>query len=128
MALDPWKSIPAFARMSRMLQLALSRHLRHFTAFTVLILGCAQTQSQEISACFPSVAVPKSDRKFLTGPRGPYPIGVWVCDWPAAYVTSEVVHILLEEILGFHVVQTGPGPNTVDARLSLLWTERTRTR
>ncbi|CAL1153259.1 unnamed protein product [Cladocopium goreaui] len=102
-----------------MLQLALSRHLRHFTAFTVLILGCAQTQSQEISACFPSVAVPKSDRKFLTGPRGPYPIGVWVCDWPAAYVTSEVVHILLEEILGFHVVQTGPGPNTVDAFYAL---------
>jgi len=102
-----------------MLQLALSRHLRHFTAFTVLILGCAQAQSQEISACFPSVAVPKSDRKFLTGPRGPYPIGVWVCDWPAAYVTSEVVHILLEEILGFHVVQTGPGPNTVDAFYAL---------
>ena len=45
-----------------------------------------------------------------------------MCDWPAAYVTSEVVHILLEEILGFHVVQTGPGPNTVDAWLSLFWT------
>ena len=54
------------------------------------------------------------DRKFLSGPNGPYPIGVWVCDWPAAYVTSEVVHILLEEILGLRVVQTGPGPSTVD--------------
>ena len=110
-----------------MLHLAPSRHLRHFTAFTVLI--CADfAQSQEIGgACFPSVAVPQSDRKFLTGPQGPYPIGVWVCDWPAAYVTSAVIHILLEEILGFQVVQTGPGPNTVDAWLSLLWTEQKRT-
>ena len=65
------------------------------------------------STCFTN-AVAEVDRKFLSGPNGPYPIGVWVCDWPAAYVTSEVVHILLEEILGFRVVQTGPGPSTVD--------------
>ena len=65
------------------------------------------------STCFAN-AVAEGDRKALSGPDGPYPIGVWVCDWPAAYVTSEVVHILLEEILGLRVVQTGPGPSTVD--------------
>lgn len=70
------------------------------------------------STCFAN-AVVEGDRKYLSGPSGPYPIGVWVCDWPAAYVTSEVVHILLEEILGFRVVQTGPGPNTVDGFFAL---------
>eukprot|EP00439_Symbiodinium_sp_Y106_P051899 s2250_g6.t3 len=49
-----------------------------------------------------------------------YPIGLWVNDWDAAYVTSGVVHILMEELLGYNVIETGPGPGTLNAFYALM--------
>jgi hypothetical protein len=64
--------------------------------------------------CLPD-AVPESERKSLGGEQGLYPIGIWVNDWPAGYVTAAVVRILLAEKIGFNTVERGPGPSTVDS-------------
>ena len=64
--------------------------------------------------CLPD-AVPESERKSLVGEQGLYPIGIWVNDWPAGYVTAAVVRILLAEKIGFNTVERGPGPSTVDS-------------
>lgn len=79
------------------------------------LLLVSASGAESAPMCFEH-AIPAQNRKSLQGASGPYPIGVWVCDWPAAYMTSAMVRILLEEILGFHVVETGPGPSTVDPR------------
>lgn len=74
----------------------------------------AQLAAAVLETCLPN-AIPTSARKDLAGPDGSYPIGVWVNGWPAGFVTAAVVHILLEERIGFNVEETGPGPSTVDA-------------
>ena len=47
-------------------------------------------------ACLPN---PRSlsQRRNVTHDGESYPIGLWVNDWDAAYVTSGVVHILIED-------------------------------
>lgn len=44
-----------------------------------------------------------------------YEVGLWVAGWPAAALLSAVVHILIEEKIGYNVTETGPGPGMPDA-------------
>ncbi|CAE7627877.1 unnamed protein product [Symbiodinium sp. CCMP2456] len=70
-------------------------------------------------ACLPNPRSP-SQRRNVTHDGESYPIGLWVNDWDAAYVTSGVVHILIEELLGYNVIETGPGPGTLNAFYALM--------
>ena len=49
-----------------------------------------------VASCLPN-AKSAEQRQNLTASGESYPIGLWVGDWDAAYVTSGVVHILLED-------------------------------
>ena len=48
------------------------------------------------ASCLPD-SINASQRRNLTGYGESYPIGVLVSNWDASYVTSAVVHILLED-------------------------------
>eukprot|EP00438_Fugacium_kawagutii_P023222 Skav215691 [mRNA] locus=scaffold278:447564:449745:- [translate_table: standard] len=54
--------------------------------------------------------IPARQRKNLTDGKGEnYPVGVFVPNWASAHLVSDIVIILVEELLGFHVLRvTGP--------------------
>eukprot|EP00438_Fugacium_kawagutii_P020376 Skav210761 [mRNA] locus=scaffold1132:66441:66934:- [translate_table: standard] len=81
----------------------------------MLLWLAAATLAMVHGTCFQD-AVPAQNLKNLVGSQGQYPIGLWNSAYPAAFVTSAVVHIVLEEVLGFNVTDTGPGPSTVEPR------------
>ena len=62
-------------------------------AFVLVSLSLFQVGAP---ACLPN---PRSlsQRRNVTHDGESYPIGLWVNDWDAAYVTSGVVHILMED-------------------------------
>ncbi|CAL1150546.1 unnamed protein product [Cladocopium goreaui] len=69
--------------------------------------------------CLPG-AVELAERKNLKNPQGEsYPLGIWVPDWAAGYAVSAIAHVLIEEMLGYNVVDKGPGPATPDAFYAL---------
>ncbi|CAK9044742.1 unnamed protein product [Durusdinium trenchii] len=75
--------------------------------------------STSSSSCLPD-AVPETLRKNLIHSTGQsYPVGLWVNGWEAAYATSALVQVLMEEKMGYNVTQNGPGPGTPDAFYAL---------
>ena len=84
-------------------------------AFVLVSLSLFQVGAP---ACLPN---PRSlsQRRNVTHDGESYPIGLWVNDWDAAYVTSGVVHILMEDFweLEFyrkhHLSFSGAGPKSV---------------
>lgn len=69
-----------------------------------------------------SQAIPEELRKHV-GTTEKYPLGIWANDWAAGHLTSDVVQIIIQEILGFHAVRTGPGGGTVDGFFALVGCE-----
>ena len=72
-----------------------------------------------VPSCFPD-GIPVTQRRNLRQGNDEFPLGLWVNDWAAAYVTSAVVHILIEERLGYNVNETGPGPGSLNAFYALM--------
>ena len=71
------------------------------------------------TTCLPDAIAP-SQRQPLRHANGEsYPLGLWISDWAAGYVTSAVIHILIEERLGYAVNETGPGPGALNAFYAL---------
>ena len=88
--------------------------------FRLALLVVVTLTRVAVPTCFPD-GIPVSQRRNLRQANDEsYPLGLWVNDWAAAYVTSAVVHILIEERLGYNVNETGPGPGSLNAFYALM--------
>eukprot|EP00435_Cladocopium_sp_Y103_P056023 s328_g18.t1 len=89
------------------------------TSAAFLSAADLSASTAESSSCLPG-AVQLAERKNLKNPQGEsYPLGIWVPDWAAGYAVSAIAHVLIEEMLGYNVVEKGPGPATPDAFYAL---------
>ncbi|CAE7690883.1 unnamed protein product [Symbiodinium sp. CCMP2592] len=85
-----------------------------------LVLVAVLFPSQTDASCL-SAAINISERKYLTNVNGEsYPIGMWIGDWDASFMTTHLLKIIIEERMGFHAEATGPGPDTLSCFYALL--------
>eukprot|EP00434_Breviolum_minutum_P032554 symbB.v1.2.028792.t1/scaffold3000.1/size65615/2 len=66
-------------------------------------------------------AIPQERRSNLTNAAtsSSYALGIFVNNWAAGYLTSAVVQIIIQEVLGLHARVSGIGYSTVDAFYAL---------
>ncbi|CAE7346983.1 unnamed protein product [Symbiodinium natans] len=85
-----------------------------------LVLVAVLFPSQAGASCLPE-AIDIAERKYLTNLYGEsYPMGVYVGNWDASFLTSHLLKIIVEERMGFHAEVTGPGPDTLSCFYALL--------
>lgn len=89
-------------------------------SFALLLTAAMVTMASEEQGFCLSGSIPKSLRKNLTTANGnSLAVGLWICQWPAAFLLSAMLHILMEEKIGYNVLVTGQGPGTTTAFYAL---------
>ncbi|CAE7834478.1 unnamed protein product, partial [Symbiodinium sp. CCMP2592] len=84
-----------------------------------IFVAAAFVQIRVQGACLPD-AIDASQRRNLTrGDGASYPVGLFTLNWAASLVTTGVAHVLIEERMGYNVLETGTGSGTIEGFYAL---------
>ena len=87
--------------------------------FWIFVLWATRVKvAGELSSCLTD-PIPENARNNITIDGQSLPLGLWVHDWDSAAVVTEVMKILVEETLGYHVV-IGPAGTSSDKGIHAL--------